>query len=71
VYLEENEYKLKSMAFPAETERFPVWFEQNFRVDIKLSEEKMVDNKLNNIFKAINWEVPTRQSVFVNSLFEF
>jgi DNA polymerase elongation subunit (family B) len=71
LYLEENEYGLKSMAFPAEMEEFPDWFIQHFKVDIKTSESKMVDNKLNNIFKAIQWQVPTRQSVFVNSLFTF
>jgi hypothetical protein len=38
---------------------------------MKLMEQKLIDKKLSNIFQALEWEVPTRQSQFNNSMFEF
>lgn len=71
VYLKKNDHNFKSMAFPADTEKFPPWFEQNFQVDMKIMEEKLIDNKLANIFSALDWAVPTVQSQFNNSVFVF
>lgn len=71
VYLTKNQYNFKSIAFPAETDSFPSWFTENFSVDMKLMEQKLIDKKLSNIFQALEWEVPTRQSQFNNSMFEF
>lgn len=71
VYLVKNDHNFKSIAFPAETEKFPLWFEQHFQVDMKIMEEKLIDNKLSNIFNALDWTVPTVQSQFNNSVFVF
>lgn len=71
VYLEKNDYNFKSMAFPADTDKFPNWFNETFKVDMKIMEEKLIDNKLSNIFTALGWEVPTIQSQFNNSVFVF
>jgi DNA polymerase elongation subunit (family B) len=71
VYLKKNDHDFKSLAFPADTETFPKWFNQNFQVDMKVMEEKLIDNKLQNIFVALGWIVPTVQSQFNNSVFVF
>lgn len=71
VYLKKNDQNFKSMAFPADTDKFPPWFEEHFQVDMKIMEEKLIDNKLSNIFNALEWKVPTVQSQFNNSVFVF
>jgi DNA polymerase elongation subunit (family B) len=71
VYLKQNDQNFKSMAFPAEIDHFPDWFENYFKVDMKVMEEKLIDAKLSNIFNALDWTVPTVQSQFRNSVFEF
>jgi DNA polymerase elongation subunit (family B) len=54
-----NEYGFKAIAIPAESSKFPEWFTDNFSVDLKTTEEKLIDAKLKGIFAAINEEVPT------------
>lgn len=71
VWLKENEYGLKSMAFSSDTMSFPQWFTDRFEVDKKATEDKMIDGKLGNIFDAIGWEVPTPQTMKVQSLLSF
>jgi DNA polymerase elongation subunit (family B) len=71
VWLKENEFGLKSMAFSSDTVNFPKWFNEHFEVDKKATEDKMIDGKLSNIFDAIGWAVPTNQSMVVNSLLSF
>lgn len=70
-YLKPNQFKFDSIAFPAELSRFPAWFTENFQVDIKKTEDRMFDSKLNGIFSAWGHDVPTVQSVFVRSILEF
>jgi hypothetical protein len=70
-YLKPNQYKFDSIAFPAEVARFPKWFEENFRVDIKKTEDRMFDSKLSGIFEALGLDVPSPQSVLTNSILEF
>jgi DNA polymerase elongation subunit (family B) len=70
-YVKPNEWKFTSISFPAETTKFPTWFLENFTVDTHLTEQKMIDLKLEGIFSAINWEVPDKQSRLTNSLLEF
>jgi DNA polymerase elongation subunit (family B) len=70
-YLKGNHHGYKSIGFPAELERFPSWFTDEFQVDRKLTEEKMMDNKLKGIFSAIGWEVPTPQNTLINSILKF
>lgn len=71
VWLKENEYGLKSMAFSSDTMSFPKWFTDHFEVDKKATEDKMIDGKLGNIFDALGWEVPTPQTMKVQSLLSF
>lgn len=70
-YLKPNQEQMKSIAFPGDTYEFPEWFTSNFQVDKKLTEEKMIDNKIGGIFSALGWEVPTPQSAIVNRLLKF
>jgi hypothetical protein len=71
-YLRPNQYNFKSLAFPAEMSKFPDWFSEYFKVDIKKTESKMFDSKLEGIFSAaFKREVPTPQTVLTNSLLEF
>jgi len=70
-YLKPNMHKIKSIAFPADLERFPDWFNEHFEIDRKLTEEKMIDSKITSTFKALKWEVPTPQNKIVNSILSF
>jgi DNA polymerase elongation subunit (family B) len=70
-YLKPNEYDFNIIAFPAELTKFPKWFNQFFKVDTKLTENKMIDSKLKGVFAALGKDVPSPQSMFVNSLLEF
>lgn len=70
-YLKKNMHGMKSIGFPAELDKFPAWFEEEFQVDRALTESKMFDNKLEGVFAAIGWEVPTPQNTLINSILKF
>lgn len=70
-YLIGNHGKFKSIAMPVDAENVPKWFLDNFRVDRDAHIERLVDKPLGNILKAIGKEAPSKQSLFVDSLFEF
>lgn len=70
-YLTPNHLQIKSIAFPAEMDSFPSWFTDSFKVDRRLTEGKMFDQKLRSIFDAIGWEIPTPQVALVNKLLRF
>lgn len=70
-YLKPNQYKLESIALPAEMSKFPSWFAENFSVDITKTEDKMFDSKLDGIFSALGREVPSPQSVLTGSILKF
>ena len=71
LWLQKNAYEFTSMAFASETEELPKWFHDNFEIDKKAMEQKLVDAKLELIFSALKWEVPTYQSEIINECFEF
>jgi DNA polymerase elongation subunit (family B) len=70
-YLKPNEYQFDTIAFPSEFVRFPKWFDENFKIDIKKTEGRMFDSKLSGIFAALGKDVPSPQSVHTNSILEF
>jgi DNA polymerase elongation subunit (family B) len=70
-YLKKNEFGFEAMAFPSELSKFPDWFTENFKVNTKLTEERMFDNKLGGIFQAWDKDVPSPQSVLTNSILSF
>jgi DNA polymerase elongation subunit (family B) len=70
-YVKSNQYGMKAVAMPADLPRFPQWFNENFQVDIKLTEQKMFDAKLGKVFLAIGKEVPTPQSAHIAKIVEY
>lgn len=66
-----NEFGYESMAFSSETEDLPKWFTDRFEVDMAAMEQKLVDQKLQNIFDALSWTVPTFQDQLVKTLLSF
>jgi DNA polymerase elongation subunit (family B) len=70
-YLSQKYGRFKSIAIPVDIEEVPSWFFDNFSVDREAHLERLVDNPLENIIKAIGKEVPSKQSLLVDSLLEF
>lgn len=70
-YLKDNPNKYTTMAFPAGKDGFPKWFIDEFDIDTKLTEEKMVDAKLKGIFSALGWDVPTFQRAYQSRVLVF
>lgn len=72
-YLKSKQGKFKSIALPTDTVELPKWFKEKFidLIDRDAQIQRLVDNPLENIIKAINKEVPSRQSLYVDSMLEF
>lgn len=70
-YLNGEHGKFKSIALPTDQEVVPPWFLKNFSVDKDAHIERLVDNPLSNILKAIGKEPPSKQSLFVDSVLGF
>jgi DNA polymerase elongation subunit (family B) len=70
-YLTSKYGKFKSIALPTDTEVVPEWLLENFQIDIDAHIERLVDNPLSNILKAIGRSTPTKQSLFTESLLEY
>lgn len=66
-----NALGFTSIALASETSVLPKWFTDNFEVDLKKTEEKLVDHKLKLTFDPIGWTVPTVQSARANKLLSF
>lgn len=70
-YLLPNEFGFKSIAFPADMMHIPHWFDEHFRIDLALTEEKLIDSKIEGIFDAMGIEKPTLQGSYINTVFKF
>ena len=70
-YLLPNPENIKSIAFPSDLMHLPTWFTENFQIDMKLTEQKLIDSKIEGIFEAIGIEKPTIQGSYINSVFSF
>lgn len=66
-YLTQTFGRFKSIAIPVDIEEVPQWFFDNFEVNRDAHLERLVDNPLQNIIGAIGKEVPSKQSLFVDS----
>lgn len=62
-YLKNPIGKFKSIAIPTDLVDLPKWFIENYPIDNKMMTEKLVDNPIKNIVKAIGKEPPTKQTV--------
>jgi DNA polymerase elongation subunit (family B) len=69
-YLVKNDRNLESIAIPAEMTKFPPWFSK-FKIDVKKTEQKMIDSKLEGIFSALGQEVPTPYGTHLKSVLVF
>lgn len=70
-YLVGKHGKFKSLALPTDIEVVPQWFLDNFRIDIDAHIERLVDNPLANILKAIGRKPPSHHSLLVDDLLVF
>jgi DNA polymerase elongation subunit (family B) len=70
-YLTQKYGRFHNIALPTDTTKVPEWFLDHFSVDRDAHIERLVDNPLNNIIKAIGRETPSRQSLIVNELLDF
>jgi DNA polymerase elongation subunit (family B) len=70
-YLSQKYGRFKSIAIPVDIEQVPRWFNEQFTVDREAHIERLVDNPLNNILRAIEKRTPTKQELMVNDLLEF
>ena len=70
-YLAPNDFGLATIAFPADIVAFPQWFVDNFKLNRKMTEEKMIDAKIQRIFDTMGWDVPTPQRTMVKSILKF
>lgn len=70
-YLKPNEFNLKSIAIPVDFEKFPKWFDENFALDRTLTESKMIDSKIEGIYEALGWEVPTSSTAIAKKILSF
>lgn len=71
LYLKPNQFGFKSIGFPTDLLRLPEWFNENFAVDMQVTEEKMIDSKIDGIFEAMGMDLPTPQQSFLNAVFQF
>ncbi len=70
-YLTQKYGRFKSIAIPTDTKVAPEWFTDHFAVNKDMHIERLVDNPLNNIIKAIGKETPSKQSLVVGELLDF
>lgn len=70
-YLMRNDFGFQSMGIPGDIEELPKWFVEDFRVDIKKTEEKLIDMKLESLFGPLGWIVPTPQTALNNKLIQW
>jgi hypothetical protein len=69
--LKENDFTFPTIAFPAEITKFPPWFLDNFEINLKISEEKLITSKLEGIFSCQGLEVPSPNLTRVLGIVEF
>lgn len=66
-YFKPNQEGFKNIAIPSELSKLPKWF-NNFEIDKEATETKMIDAKLEGIFNALGYDVPTFQGTLLNKL---
>lgn len=66
-----NEFGYKTIALPSDLMHFPPWFDEHFKIDRKMTEQKMIDSKLKRTFEALNWDIPTPQKTHIKKFLKF
>lgn len=67
-YLMTKVSRFKSVALPVDIEEIPSWFEEKFAINKPAHIQRLVDNPLNNILRAIGKKSPTRRSLMLDDL---
>ena len=70
-YLKSKYGRFKSIAIPTDAEFVPDWFIENFEIDRDAHIERLIDNPLQNILKAVDKRVPTVQSLIFDEEWSF
>lgn len=70
-YLVGKHGKFKSIALPTDLERVPSWFTDNMIIDRQAHIERLVDNPIENISKAIGEKAPSRHTLLVSKTLTF
>lgn len=70
-YLKRPHGRFKSIALPTDSPFVPQWFKDNFEIDRRAHVQRLIDNPLDNIIKAIGKRAPSKQSLLVDSVLEF
>ncbi len=70
-YLQVPDGKFKSIAVPVDIEEVPDWFYETVEINKNMQLQRLIDNPLKNVLKAIGKEPPTHQSVFISKTLEF
>jgi DNA polymerase elongation subunit (family B) len=66
-YLENPQGKTKSIGLPVDLDEVPQWFYDHIDVNVTKQIEKLVDNPLQNVLKAIGKKPPSRRELFINN----
>lgn len=70
-YLLGKHGKFKSIALPTDLETVPSWFTEHMQIDRKAHIERLVDNPLENILKAIGEKAPSKHTLLVSKVLVF
>lgn len=70
-YLKPNEFGYKAIAIPLDLDDFPKWFNTIFQIDLKLTESKMIDSKIEGTYEALGWVLPTAATIMANKILKF
>lgn len=70
-YLLGKHGKFKSIALPTDLEAVPSWFVEHMQIDRKAHIERLVDNPLENILKAIGEKAPSKHTLLVSKTLIF
>lgn len=70
-YMTQRQGRFKSVALPTDIEVVPQWFLEYYSVDKAAHIERLVDNPVANILKAIGREPPSHQSLFIDEVLIF
>lgn len=70
-YLQTPVGKFKSIALPTDIVEVPKWFIDEIHIDMNAHIERLVDNPMTNIVKALGKKAPNKQDQFIEDAFEF
>jgi hypothetical protein len=70
-YIKQHVGRFKAIALPTDTEVIPQWFLDHYEIDREAHMERLVNNPLGNIIRAIGKDVPSKQGMLVESLLDF